>query len=120
MLPHDTFANVKKQIALCAVLQCSNTMAEAKMGLRVWIEQWFDEYNHLYERTWYFTKWRRVWKTSEHRRYMQAVAMWRKLRYLKASSTNAMCTLKYAVYSKLYKPWSKKQQVSRRSIFFHK
>ena len=31
-----------------------------------------------------------------------------------------MFTLKYAVYSKLYKPWNNEQKVSRRSIFIHK
>ena len=121
MLPHDTILCTCRKIkCFWAFFEHSNFQLETKMALRVYIEQWLDDFGHLYERTWYFTRWRRVWKAEENQRYMQAMVVWRKLQASKARFKKEFFTLKYSVYSKVYKPWNSKHKVSRHNIIFHK
>ena len=73
------YAHVEKSNVFEHFLSTQTSKLETKMALRVYIEQWLDDFGHLYERTWYFTRWRRVWKAEENQRYMQAMVVWRKL-----------------------------------------
>ena len=114
------YAHVEKSNVFEHFFEHSNFQLETKMALRVYIEQWLDDFGHLYERTWYFTRWRRVWKAEENQRYMQAMVVWRKLQASKARFKKEFFTLKYSVYSKVYKPWNSKHKVSRHNIIFHK
>lgn len=60
--------------------------------LRSYVEQWTDELGHIYERTWYYTPWRRVWTLDETSKYYQA-QIWRKLKRLKAAFKRKTKTL---------------------------